>query len=217
MFAYPPATAFHRTVPKTRIYAHAPASKRLKASFAAQVSEIVWAHKLSPETLRLPARDGIEEIQVFSLALKSPDLDPAILPLIDRAIPFPLLFELVFEGKIRFAAAWKRPSSSDPKKWVIEATFQTDPRPLTASRAPLPVAVDLARLHEQLLRAHVPLAPRPGETLAEVIARHTTAETLRVQLPRLETRLAREKQFNRKVELNAALRRQRLELKQLLA
>lgn len=217
MFVYPPSTALHRVVPKTKIYAHATASKRLKALFAAQVGEITWAHKLSRETLRLPARDGIEEIQIFSLYLKSPDLDPGILRLIDRAIPFPLLFELVHGNTIRFAAAYKRPSAADTKKWVIEATFQTEPRALSAPRASLPVAVDLARLHEQLLRAHIALRSRPGEELQGLVERHKSVSTLRAELPRLETRLAREKQFNRRVELNADLRRLRAELKQLLA
>lgn len=217
MFVYPPSTALHRVVPKTKIYAHASASKRLKALFAAQVGEITWAHKLSPETLRLPARDGIEEIQVFSLVLKSPDLDPAILQLIDRAIPFPLLFELLHGDTIRFAVAYKRPSAADAKKWVIEATFQTEPRALSVPRSSLPIAVDLARLHEQLVRAHILLRARPGEALQALVERHKAVSAFRVELPRLETRLAREKQFNRRVEMNADLRRLRAELKQLLA
>lgn len=217
MFVYPPSTALHRVVPKTKIYAHATTSKRLKTLFATQVGEITWAHKLSPETLHLPARDGIEEIQVFSLALKSPHLDPAILHLIDRAIPFPLLFELVHEETIRFAAAYKRPSAADPKKWVIEATFETEPRATSVPRTVLPVAVDLATLHEQLLRAHIALEPRPGEGLQALVERHKAAAALRVELPRLENRIAREKQFNRRVEMNTALRRLRTELKQLLA
>lgn len=217
MFIYPPSTALHRVVPKTKIYAHATASKRLKTIFATQVGEITWAHKLSPETLRLPARDGIEEIQVFSLALKSPHLDPSILHLIDRAIPFPLLFELVHEGMIRFAAAYKRPSAADPKKWVIEATFETEPRAISAPRTALPVAVDLATLHEQLLRAHIGLEARSGESLQALVERHKAVSSLQVEVPRLETRIAREKQFNRRVEMNAALRRLRTELKQFLA
>jgi hypothetical protein len=217
MFVYPSSTALHRVVPKTKIYAHATASKRLKALFAAQVGEITWAHKLSPETLRLPARDGIEEIQVFSLALKSPDLDPAILQLIDRAIPFPLLFELVHGDTIRFAVAYKRPSAADAKKWVIEGTFQTESRALSVPRTSLPVAVDLARLHEQLLRAHIPLRARSGEAFQVLVERHKAVSGLRVEIPRLETRLAREKQFNRKVEINAVLRRHQAELKRLLA
>jgi hypothetical protein len=79
------------------------------------------------------------------------------------------------------------------------------------------VALDLAGLYEQLLRPHIPLAPRSNETLAELIARHAAATSKRESLPQLETRLAREKQFNRKVEINAALRQLRAEIDELLA
>jgi len=124
---------------------------------------------------------------------------------------------LVYEDAIRFAVAYKRPSAADPKKWVIEATFETEPRASSVPRTALPVAVDLATLHEQLLRAHIALQPRPGEGLQALVERHKAVAALRIDVPRLETRIAREKQFNRRVEMNTALRRLRTELKQLLA
>ena len=206
MFAYPRQTEFNRPVPKTKIYAHARASKRLKELFVAQVGEIVWKYKLSPETVNLPARNGISEIQVFELTLKTPELDDAVLALLDKAIPFPLLFQLVHDGQIRFAAAYKRPSEADASKWVVEARFQTDPQPVNAERPPLPVALDLAGLYEQLVRRHIALPPRAGEGIMALVTRFNAIAAKRQARQKLETRLAQEKQFNRKVELNAELR-----------
>lgn len=212
MFAYPKQAEFNRPVPKTKIYAHARPTKRLKELFVAQVGEILWKYKLAPETVNLPPRRGINEIQVFEIALRTPQLDPAILQAIDRAIPFPLVFQLTHAGQVRFAAAYKRPSEADASKWVIEASFQTEPQPLEAERPPLPVALDLAGLYEQIVRRHIPLAPRPGESLGEQVARYNAlAAKLRSQR-QLEARLAQEKQFNRKVELNAQLRELNTEL-----
>ena len=206
MFAYPKPAAFHRPVPKTKIYAHGKVSKRLKELFVAQVAEIHWKYKLSPETINLPARNGITEIQVFELALKTPDLDPTVLLAIDKAIPFPLVFELVHDGQVRFAAAYKRPSAADASKWVIEATFHTGLHPATTARPPLPIALDLASLYEQIVRRHIPLPARTDEGLAEQVARFLLLEAKLKAREQLETRLAQEKQFNRRVELNAALR-----------
>ena len=79
-----------------------------------------------------------------------------------EAIPFPLLFQLTHGDHIRFAASYKRPSDADSSKWVIEASFQTEPQPLDAERPPLPVALDLAGLYEQIVRRHIPLPPRSG-------------------------------------------------------
>lgn len=212
MFAYPKQAEFNRPVPKTKIYAHARPTKRLKELFVAQVGEILWKYKLAPETVNLPPRKGIHEIQVFELALRTPRLDPAILQIIDRAIPFPLVFQLTYEGQVSFAASYKRPSEADASKWVIAASFQTEPQPVDAARPPLPVALDLAGLYEQIIRRHIPLAPRSGETLGAQVARYNALTAKQRAQRQLEARLAQEKQFNRKVELNAQLRELTAEL-----
>jgi hypothetical protein len=125
MFAYPKQAEFNRVVPKNKIYAHAKPSKRIKELFVAQVGEIVWKYKLSPETINLPARNGINEIQVFEIALKTAELDEAVLQSMDKAIPFPLLFQFTHGEHIRFAVSYKRPSDADSSKWVIDGSFQT--------------------------------------------------------------------------------------------
>lgn len=212
MFIYPKQAEFNRAVPKTKIYAHAKPSKRVKELFVAQVGEILWKYKLSPETVNLPLRKGINEIQVFEIALRTPQLDHAVLQAIDKAIPFPLLFQLVYDDKIYFAASWKRPSEADASKWVIEARFQTAPQALDAKRPPLPVALDLAGLYEQIVRRHIPLPPRSGEAIADQVARYNRLEAKQKARQQLQARLTQEKQFNRKVELNAALRAVRAEI-----
>lgn len=212
MFAYPKQAEFNRPVPKTKIYAHARPSKRLKELFVAQVGEILWKYKLAPETVNLPPRKGINEIQVFELVLRTPELDPAVLQAIDRAIPFPLVFQLTYDGQVRFAASYKRPSEADASKWVIEASFQTEPQPVDADRPPLPVALDLAGLYEQIVRRHIPLSPRTGECIADHVTRYNALIAKQRARRQLESRLAQEKQFNRKVELNAQLRELTAEL-----
>ena len=215
MFAYPKQAELNRVVPKNKIYAHAQPSKRIKELFVAQVGEIVWKYKLSPETINLPARNGINEIQVFEIILKTPDLDEAVLQSMDKAIPFPLLFQFIHGEQIRFAVSYKRPSDADSSKWVIEASFQTEPQPLDAERPPLPVALDLAGLYEHIVRRHIPLPPRAGEGIREHVARFNAIAAKEKERRQLEARLDKENQFNRKVELNAALRSLSQELESL--
>ena len=206
MFAYPKQAEFNRVIPKIKIYAHAKPSKRVRELFVAQVGEILWKYKLSPETINLLPRKGINEIQVFEIALRTPRLAPAVLQTIDKAIPFPLVFQLTYEGQVHFAASYKRPSEADASKWVIEASFQTEPQPIDAERPSLPVALDLANLYEQIVRRHIPLSPRKGERIADQVARYNALQAKKKAWQQLEARLAQEKQFNRKVDLNAQLR-----------
>lgn len=211
MFSYPPQTVFNRVLPKSKIYAHAKPGRAVKELFVSRIGEIVWKHKLSPETLKLPARRGITEIQVFEVALKSAECDGVplrtILQTIDKAIPFPILFQLTHAERIRFAASYKRPSDADASQWVIEASFVLPWQSSAAERLPLPVALDLAALYDQIIRRHIPLASRPGESVRDQVARHLAIESKRREAARIEASLKREKQFNRRVELNGLLRR----------
>jgi len=184
----------------------------VKDLFVSQIGEIVWKYKLSPETINLPARNGITEIQVFEIALKGEELDEDVLRTIDMAIPFPILFQVTHGDRIRFATSYKRPSDADSSKWVIEASFMTDWQPESQERPSLPVALDLASLYEHLIRRHLPLPQRPGESIRDHVARHTAIQAKEKECQQLEARLNREKQFNRKVEINAALRALRQEV-----
>lgn len=207
MFNYPKQAEFHGVVAKAKIYAHAKPGAAIKARFTSQVSEIVWKYKLSPETINFPARHGINEIQVFEVTLKSGELDDSVLRTIDRAVPFPILFHLIHGDRIRFAAAYKRPSEADSTKWVIEGAFFSPWQDTSIPRETLPVALDLANLYEQIVRRHLPLPARTGESLREQVVRLHTIRVKEKECFQLEARLGREKQFNRKVELNVALRK----------
>ena len=109
LFDYPRSAAFGRVLPKNKIYEHAGASAGLKQLFVTQVDQIVWRFKLAPETINLAATSAVTEIQIFEISLRTGSLDGDILRAIDRAIPFPIIFELTWSGKRRAAAAFPRP------------------------------------------------------------------------------------------------------------
>ncbi len=212
---YPAQAAFGRTLPKNKVYEHSGANTRLKDLFVRQVEQIVWAFKLAPETIHLPARPGVPEIQVFNLQLKTPELHRDVLRCIDGAIPFPILFELAFEGRTQVVAAYKRPNESDASRWVLSDYFATDWLPVDCQRTAMPVALHMGGLYEQLLHRLLPLSARPQETLAELVARVEQAQAKQRELDKTTARLEKEKQFNRKVEINAAVRQLKSELESL--
>lgn len=216
MFAYPQQSAFGKVLPKSKIYQHARPTRRVQQFFVDQVSRIVWQYKLSPETTNLPARAGVPEIQVFTIALKAENLDENVLRCIDKAISFPILYEVTFEARIKEMAAYKRPSEADSARWVVGDYFATDWQPTDSERSPLPVSLDLAGLYDQLLRRLMPLPARNGESLKAHAERLATIRTKERERDKLEARVNREKQFNRKVELNAELRTIKNELESLI-
>ena len=215
LITYPPQAAFGRTVPKNKVYEHSGANTRLKDLFVKQVEQIVWTYKLAPETLNLSARPGVPEIQVFSVQLKTPELHRDVLRSIDGAIPFPIVFELACEGKTQVIAAYKRPNESDASRWVLSDYFATDWLPIDCQRSAMPVALHMGGLYEQLLHRLIPLTVHPQETLAALAARMEQVRTKQRELEKATARLAKERQFNRKVEINAIVRQLKSELESL--
>jgi hypothetical protein len=206
LFTFPTSCAFGKILPKNKIYEHAKPSSAVREQFVRRIDKIVWQYKLAPETVNLPARPGVPEIQIFAIALKTPELSEDVLRCIDQAIPFPIIYQLTFEDRIKAKAAYKRSSDADASKWVVDSYFETAWQLSDTDRTELPIALDLAGLYEQMLRRLLPLSPRTGETLKAQVERLGQIRSKQNECRKMEARLQKERQFNRKVELNAQLR-----------
>jgi len=213
---FPAKAIFGRVLPKEKVYAHAKPTKTVRDKFVTQVSKIVWQYKLAPETINLSARPGVPEIQIFDIYLKTGELGEEVLRCIDKAIPFPIFFRLVYEGRIKISAAYKRPSDADSSKWVVDCYYESNWLPENAERTAIPIALDMAKLYEQLLRQLLPLPPRSGETLKNQVERLGQVRSKQHEVAKMKSRLKKEKQFNRKVELNTQLRKIKIELEALM-
>jgi hypothetical protein len=97
--------------------------------FVEQVEQIVWQYKLAPETINLPAKPGVPEIQVFAIQLKTPELHRDVLRCIDGAVQFPIIFRADAWGG---ADARRR---SSPLQAPSEADAAAGCSPTTSSQA----------------------------------------------------------------------------------
>lgn len=217
LFAYPAAAKFGRVLPKNKIYERAKPSPKLKALFVEQVGQMVWQYKLATETLHLAATETVAEIQVFSMSLKTGELHTDVLRCIDQAIPSPILFELLDGNKVQVMAAYKRPSEADSSRWVVGEYFASEWLPADSPRQPLPVVLDLGGLYGRLLSALLPFAARPDESLQAQVARLEVIRSKQRELEKCQSRLRQEKQFNRRVAINAELRTLTQALNRLMA
>lgn len=206
IFTYPQQALFNRSVPKNKIYAHARPRKSVKEKFVAQVSEIIWKYKLSPATTNLPPRDGYSEIQVFEIALREQELGNDVINVIDKAIPYPLIFHLRYQNRIKIVAAYKRPAQDGTGGWVMEDYFETGWLVADTPALPMPVALDIKSLYEQMMKAFIEIPARSGESMMSLVERVRLLKQCQRELRALETKMNSEKQFNRKVDLNAHIR-----------
>ncbi|WP_413975619.1 DUF4391 domain-containing protein [Stenotrophomonas acidaminiphila] len=213
LIAWPAKAAVNRVVPKTKFYEHAAVNSRLKDLFVKEVEQITWLAKLATETINLPAKDGVSEIQVFGIQLKTPELHQDVLRCIDGAIHHPILFELHHDGRVQVIASFKRPRGGDVTgKQLLSEYFATPWSPVDSGRTDLPTALNLGVLYERLLLRLIPLPARPNEPLRALIERFDKIRATKRELDKIVSALEKEKQFNRKIELNATVRKLRIQL-----
>jgi hypothetical protein len=208
LFQYPPRAAVGRLLPKARVLAHARSKRGLKDRLSTEVEEIIWAFKLARDTVNLAASADVVEVQVFTVRLK-PGVATAsetLLRALDQAIPSPIVFELEADRGLCTVAAYKRPGEADPARIVLGDYLYGGWLRSDARRQPLPVALDMTGLYRELLRALIPLPARRGEGLRAHLERLARVRQAERECERLAVRLAAEEQFNRKVEINRALR-----------
>lgn len=217
LFSFPESAAFGRMLPKNKIYEHGNPSAAVRQLFVRQVGEIVWQYKLAPETINLKPSRTVSEIQIFSILLKGEELKTEVLRCIDLAIPFPIIFELRRDERVQPIAAFKRLSEAGASKWVVSEYFDGDWVAANTPRKSLPMVLDLGTLYNHLLTSLMPYPPRPGEDLQKRVERMERIRLRQRELERCEARLRKERQFNRKVAINAELRDLKQELEGLIS
>lgn len=209
---WPEAAKVDRLIPKQRLYAEATASAALKQRFVAEVQRVLWAHKLGEKSLRLAPGEKVTEIQVFVVELKGSDLHNSLLVSIDRAIPSQVIFELRREtgrgAEQAMTAAYKRGGGGTKPVDYFRTAWTGADRP----RAPLPAALDMDGLYDQLLSGLFPYPMRPGEDMSAALERMSRIRSLGREISTLEKRMRTEAQFNRKVGLRNQLRTRQADL-----
>jgi len=205
IYDFPKKTAYGKVIPKNKIYAYANPGTRIKEFFVREVDKIGWSYKLSSQTLNLPESGFVKEIQIITIDLKSKYLNVDVLRAIDKAIPSPIIFVLRDNDKIRYTAAYKRQNEADKSKWVISEYFQSPWMKENKERQPLPVALNLRILYETLVKNLISIKPLSNESMEEFVARVEQIGVKQREAKKLQLKMRKEKQYNRKVELHTQL------------
>lgn len=235
LYHYPSTAKVDKIIPKNKLYQRGSANHRIERLFVEQVESIRWAYKLSPHTINLNDSETIKEIQIFSIVSRVERLDTEVLQFIDKLIPSPIIFEIVFEDKIKVIANYKRQSQADSQKFVLGKYYATDWQDLT-QREDLPIVFGIADLYEyfieQLLlstnkaspnvvlipniKANLSTMTQKTDSIEDKIAHAEKVALLTKQINELQKRIYKEKQFNRQVEMNLQLQTLQKQLNELL-
>lgn len=199
----PESAYYGRVQPKKNFYRHLGADAAMKRLFVNQIDTITWLYKLAPGTVNVARGAAVTEIQVLHILLRTDTPDKAIFELLDRGVPYHLVFVLEYEGMQKLRIAYKE-QPIGKTEFTVKRYYETE------WTWPDDMRLDIQGLDLDAVYEHFVLQAG-GEALetqrvrtadlAGAVARTGELERLRKQIAQKERAMKKEKQFSRKAEL----------------
>lgn len=210
MLGFPVSTEFNKRIPKQKFYENLDVSPTLRRVFVDQIRIVYWRNKLAASTLNIAAGEVVSEVEVFEVRLNEPKLDEAVLKQIDKEIPYHILFILTCDGKAQAWIGYKEAAASGSSAFKVNRYYHTD----WMAEEELQLHIDglnMDTVYESLVRqiAGDKLQAESGESLKESVERDEKKKQLEKQIAALESKMRREKQLNRQMEMNTELKQLR--------
>lgn len=218
MLGLPKTTEFNKRIPKQKFYENLAVSPALKKVFVEQVKMVYWKNKIATSTVNLAAGSMVTELELFEIRLNQKSLDESILRQIDKKIPYHILFLLEYEGKYKAAIGYKEAAAFGNNAFQVNRYYYTEWMPLEE----LPVKMDglstdavYENFVRQIMNDSEYIARDSELSLPEVIAKSERTAKLKKQIDVLQTKIPKERQLNKQVQMNTELKRLRKELEEL--
>jgi len=207
---------------KKLFYENADLSTSDKSLFTDTINKIIWLYCLKPETINIPAyKDEVRdypEIEVIEVLLHKEYKLNRIAEIIMRTIPYPMLLIFKLEDKIQFYVAHQRTNQSDSSKNTIEEFIATE---WLDSDSALLTKLDIKQmrfanfytLYSDIVDAisiyNISFVLPTNGNITGAEARELSAkiEDIEQRIANLRSKLKKEPQFNRKMELNIEIKR----------
>ena len=208
-FNLPKQTQVNKSIPKNAFDSYI--NSKQKKLFVDIIERIRWTNKLSVETINLEGKE-ISEIQIFEVALRQKDNIEKLLEIIDKSIPYHIIFVLNFEDQVKISVAQKHLHPTNENNAVIDWTFKSEWLNKDLIKYQLNLKGTLDSVIKNLC---IQLSGKKEDvdlSLNELVEKESQIEKLEKEINKLKSQIKRTKQFNEKVELNALLRQREMEL-----
>lgn len=208
MFGFPDSTEFNKRIPKQKFYENIEVSSSLRRVFVEQIKVVYWRNKLAVSTLNIASGENVTEIEVFEVRLTEPILEETVLRQIDKEIPYHILFILTCGGKAQAWIGYKEAAVSGSNAFKVNRYYHTEWMPENELRFSID-GLNMDAVYENLVRqiAGEILQTNSNESLKDSVERDEERRRLEKQIAALEGKIRKEKQLNRRMEMNAELKR----------
>jgi len=150
----------------------------------------------------------VTEIQVFEIELKEPLIPKNILALIDKVIPYQILYQFKFNEQVAYAITLKGLKGIE-KSMPIDYYFSEWNEPVQFDFT----GTDLEQVYQKLIKALIKNKITQQNDFKAIIETDQQTKQLEKDIALLAKKISKEKQMNRKVELNKTLLAKQKQLK----
>lgn len=212
MLGLPTSTDYNKRIPKQKFYDNISVTPAMKRIFIAKIKSIYWRNKIAPTTINLAAGDYVTEIEIFEIKLEEQNLEESVLRLIDREIPYHIVFLLEYDGLYQAWTAYKESAIGGKNAFKVDSYYHTDW--LIEDDIPLLVeGLNIDSVYENFVRQIAgDFFSERDLSLKESVCKSNKRKELQKRILKLETQVRNEKQFNKQVELNDSLKQIKKEL-----
>jgi hypothetical protein len=209
----PVSTKVGKVVPKNAFDNYT--NTKQKKIFTDKVGRITWANKLSKETTNLEPKE-IQEIQVFKIELKVKEDIQVVLDIIDKSIPYPIIFAVEYHNELYFSCSTKHPHPVNEDNSVIDWTFKTEWFNQKEELYSLNLKKDLDFIFKDFCVQLSGKTALEENSLGSIVDHERAVTLLKKEIAKLKSTMSKLKQFNKKLELNNELNNKKQELKKLM-
>ncbi|MDO4443206.1 MAG: DUF4391 domain-containing protein [Slackia sp.] len=118
MFGLPSTVAVHQPLPKQAFYQRLSLSSAVKDEFVHSIESLCVVGAIKKATCGIPAAEGIDEVSVLRVDLKTGEIPHSALDAIVAAVPRKLLMACCHEGRARLAVV--RGDLRVSERWIAE-------------------------------------------------------------------------------------------------
>ena len=201
----PLSACVNKFIPKNKFYEKAALTGKIQKAFTDKIQKITWKYKLAEDTIGISKTEHVTEIQIFEIELKEQVIPKNLLKIIDRAIPYPILYCFVYHQAFAWAITLKQENTPENYyigNWDEDMVFDF-------------TGINLEKVYQKLVQAFIRPEAKKTDDFNEWVDTDTQIKSLENEISMLEKKIRAEKQFNRKVEIHKILLEKQDRLKQI--
>ena len=194
-FKLPQKAIVNKFIAKTKFYEKVSLSSKLQNEFINKIQRITWKYKLAEDTIGISKTDKVTEIQIFEIELKEQVIPKNVLKVIDKAIPYQILYQFVFRDSTAYGITLKEDNTTHNyylSGWNEKCYFDF-------------TGTDLEKVYQKLIKIFISNEAKNKGDFDTIIDTDNKIKRLKKEIETLVNKIRKEQQFNRKVDLNKSL------------